>query len=175
MHRRKIRNNENWIQSENLSEKWHGLEQASRHSICLCVCVSVGVKIATALTLIIAFDEMRNIVARSLISFVLFTRSSPLSNSTRVLCRARPCLEIRSLHVRRFSKHADRSAMAAFSSWLGTECTFLSSSSSSISMARLKNSVKCKQHILIWCFRGAFATATVLCRSSARSRRTTSA
>lgn len=89
------------------------------------------------LTLIIAFDEMRNSVARSATNFVLLAKSSPFSNSLSTVCSARPFFDIKSLHVRRFSNFNDNSEMAAFNSWLGTDNTFLSSSSSSISIARL--------------------------------------
>lgn len=91
----------------------------------------------TKLTLIIAFDEMRNSVARSATNFVLLAKSSPFSNSLSTVCSARPFFDIKSLHVRRFSNFNDNSEMAAFNSWLGTDNTFLSSSSSSISIARL--------------------------------------
>lgn len=47
-------------------------------------------------TLIIALDEMRNNVARSLTTFVLFGTSSPVSKSDNARCSAKPCFDIKS-------------------------------------------------------------------------------
>lgn len=48
------------------------------------------------LTFIMAFDEIRKSVARSLTILFLLARSSPVSSSDKARCKATPCLVIRS-------------------------------------------------------------------------------
>lgn len=95
-------------------------------------------KVVNVLTLIMALEEIRNSVARSVTVFIFFSKSSPDSKSDTDVWNNRPCLAIKSLQVRKFSNRDDNSEMATFNSWLGTDKTFLSSSSSSISIARLQ-------------------------------------
>lgn len=90
------------------------------------------------LTVTIAFDEIRNRVARSPTSLLRpALMSSPASYSFSARCSAALCLPISSKHVFRFSSLADSSRMTVFISSLGTDRAFESSSSSSLSIAWL--------------------------------------